>query len=261
MSTYYGLLFDRKYEEAKKLMASLIPPKLYKFVSLSDDETANEKKFNTLEEKRFWVSAAEEENDPYDFQAMYINKAKLIGYGWPKDVIERIAAGLDFRQQFYVGCFTANNEQFLPMWAYYTNNHRGFCVEYDVVSSETFHKVSYEENRIGTAVITANLYEAFRVNHEADKEFYARLALEAAYVKHKSWEWENEYRILFPMFGTKSLGKSIPVEEIGLKTSKIVAGVNCSTENKAKLFRASSAIGATYKQAKVSETEFGIDEE
>lgn len=29
-------------------------------------------------------------------------------------------------------CFTTNGVQSMPMWAHYANNHKGFCVSYNV---------------------------------------------------------------------------------------------------------------------------------
>lgn len=28
-----------------------------------------------------------------------------------------------------ITCLSSNSVDYLPMWAYYTNNHKGFCVE------------------------------------------------------------------------------------------------------------------------------------
>ena len=51
---------------------------------------------------------------------------------------------------------SGNSFNCLPMWAYYTNNYRGYCVEYDVIVPDIFFKVAYEPERIPVASIISN---------------------------------------------------------------------------------------------------------
>lgn len=55
----------------------------------------------------------------------------------------------------------------MPMWAFYANNGRGFCIEYEVIYSNQIHKVFYEPDRIPLARIFADMMGEFYKNKKA----------------------------------------------------------------------------------------------
>lgn len=58
----------------------------------------------------------------------------------------------------------------------------------------------------------------------------------------KSWEHEKEYRIVYPL-DENSKGMNVPIHRLGMRTSRIVAGINCSEDNKKKLNEISNSLG------------------
>ena len=54
-----------------------IPDTLYKFYSLTGDETLNEKKFTTLENRKIFMSDIKGFNDPFDGKAFFYNPEEL----------------------------------------------------------------------------------------------------------------------------------------------------------------------------------------
>lgn len=262
MSTYYELIFEGKFTEADEMRRKTIPQKLYKFMGLKTElsDAVNLSKLNALENNELGFASIETFNDPYEFRAFYIDKQRIIDAGWEKDIVEKIGEALDFKQMSYVSCLTANDENILPMWAYYTDNYQGICIEYSVEKPEIIHPVSYEASRVGMAVIPTNLFDAIMKRDAKKIELYLRIFKESLFVKHESWGWEKEYRLIYPRDSVAER-KAVPLSTIGLKTTKIIAGIKCSDEVKARLKDIASKIGAEYKQAKLSDTGFGFEQE
>lgn len=248
MNQYLSLLYERKLEEAEQYRKQSIPQKLIKFFPLSDRTESNEKKFKTLETENLWISSIDSLNDPYEFSCMYVDKDRLKEAGHPDELIKgfEIIVG-DMLRNFGVASLSGNSFDCLPMWAYYANNHAGYCVEYEVMQKDAIHKVFYEQDRIAVASIPANFFNEFQKMREAGEntnpevEFYANILMQQLFIKHRSWSHENEYRIIFPIGAKK--GMNTPLSAVGLKTSKIVAGINCTEEHILKLQEISDKLG------------------
>lgn len=144
---YFEMLRNGEEEKARRYREKTIPSKLVKFFYLSDDIDNNEKRFYSLENGQIWFSCVTKLNDPYEFRGMRIDENELFEYGYTKDQVNQFRELLEFND-YGVCCFTANDVNYLPMWAYYSNNHEGFCVEYDVVKPSAIHEVFYEADRI-----------------------------------------------------------------------------------------------------------------
>ncbi len=248
MSSYFSLLMDKKLDEAEAYRKANIPSKLIKFFSLTDDSSLNDVKFSTLNNQKLWFATPKILNDPYEFQCMYVDRKKLKEYDYPDDVIDSFETMLSNQNTSWaLVSLSGNTFDCLPMWAYYTNNYHGYCVEYDVLKPDAILKVGYEPQRIPTASIVTNFYSEFRKMVESKQatndevEFYATLFKQQFFLKHKSWEHEDEYRIIYPISGANGL--LVDIANVGLKTSKIVAGLNCSDENKKRLNEISNVLG------------------
>ncbi len=248
MSKYFSFLEERKLDEAENYRKSLVPKKLLKFVSLSEYVDDNNKKFLSLENQQAWFSSVKVLNDPYEFRCMYIDEPRLKGNGYDEYIISKFKELLnDQIKQWGVLSLSAASLDCLPMWAYYTNNFSGFCIEYEVERPDAIFAVSYEPKRIPIATIIANLYNEFSkmtrrsVETNSEVEFYLTVLRYQLHSKHKSWNHEKEFRILFPLL--KGTGKNVDIQSVGLKTSRIIAGLNCSDDNKEKLNTISNNLG------------------
>ena len=268
INEYFSLLERFEFQAANELRIKDVPKKLIKFVALSDDKAENEKKFLSLENNQIWFSKIEELNDPYEYKCMYIDIKKLVEGNCPKELIDGFISFLDkSSNDIALASFsTVDNITSIPMWAYYTNSHKGFCVEYEVVDPEPFFQVSYEPKRIPIASIIANFYNEFSKMIESGKEFsndvifYAELLRLQYFLKHKSWKHEKEYRAIFPI--EESAGKNIDINGIGLKAKRVVAGIKCEAENVNRLNIISEKLCfETMCQMKTSENEFTLIEE
>ncbi len=166
----------------------------------------------------------------------------------------------------YLTSFTENNESFLPMWAYYSNNYRGYCVEYEVLDPEYIYKVSYEPQRIPIAKIATDIYcgisDFINGNANEDKlQFNNMLLMQQFFLKHKSWEHEKEYRIVAPLDNPPLNGCQANVNILGLKVRRIYAGINSSDTSIERLNNISNSLGCgVVVRLKVSDQEYAFEE-
>lgn len=252
MCKYEDCLLQFKFKEADEIRRSLIPPKLYKYVPLENDE--NDVRLKTLERQEIWLSKVASLNDPYEFKVIYND------FGSQNEFQHLMDACVEW------SCFaslTANGAEHLPMWAYYANNHKGMCIEYDVLSSEYFFPVGYNEKRVPlskilSAIPTNEEDELFEEKAELARHLFGRLL----YQKHISWKSENEYRLIHPRAiceDTSKRGMSLPLTDVGLKTSRIIAGYNCVLTDRIKMI--AKKISVPFVQCGISESQYMLLEE
>ena len=263
MKTYLKLLFDKQYEKADTLMQSSIPNKLYKFVSLTEDKSLNEKKLHCIEDNALFFSAIDKENDPYEFQGLYLSETDFFFFFWPVNTAKRIITTYckEMKSLFSIACLTENDEHCLPMWAYYTNQYKGYCVEYSIINPARIHKVIYESTRSPGAQIVSNLLLAHKDGDTQEAEFARKILNIALFLKHDSWSWEREYRILDKLPKEDSPGSNIKLTEIGLSTSRIIAGINCEDKYQKRLRTICRNHSCIFNRAIISQTSFGFEEE
>ena len=248
MDNYFQLLMENRLEEADRLRQNSIPKKLIKFYSLKSDEKSNKTKLKTLREDKIWFSSADQFNDPYEIKCMYIDERALSEHGFPKNITGAYQSLFDrIRHSVYIASFSENSIDSLPMWAYYANNSEGFCVEYDVLSPKAVYKVSYEPKRIPLASLISHHFDIFTKADldEKELEFYEAVFIQQFFLKHSSWAHEKEYRMIYPVSlnGSKEKkGINVPVANLGLKTNRIIAGLNCSKEHVVLLNRISNSL-------------------
>ena len=217
-----------------------IPNVLYKYNSLLDDryvdfKEENQKRLDSLKENKLWVSHYKKFNDPFEFKMMTIDTERLNDTEWK---IEHIESCLDlFKDRTLISCFSSDGNN-MPMWAHYANNHKGYCVKYSVLKPGSIFPVLYEPIRVKSAVIITNLisemYKGYEKGlSEPTEEFYKYFSyfyLSLA-CKHIFWNYENEYRLLYPNFSLEQKGgKLVDLYEVGLKVDAIYIGYNCDAE-------------------------------
>ena len=250
---YLELIFSKKLTEASDYRKINMPKKLYKYISLNDNyvcikdqleclsnKNLNELKFNTLHNNKIWMSRFNNLNDPYEYKAMYLKRKELKERGWPIDVLDTY---MDKTKAVYlISSFTKNLVDNMPMWAHYSNNHRGFCIEYNILNPKIIFPISYEEERVGIATIITQFFDLMDrlyngkidTNH-IDYQFYISLITHFGLIKHKTWGYENEFRLLYADLDSDKKGSLISTTEVGLSASGIYVGSQCSPYNKTRL--------------------------
>ena len=263
-SRFIELIESGQIEPAFDYRATFTPDYLYKFYSLVDNphDDKNRKRLKSLENNFIWFAIPELQNDPYEFEGIYWDKQELIKAGIPKQSVD-FAQELFF-QKIALAAFTSNASNNLPMWAHYSNNHQGYCVKYKVIQKRAFRNIIYTNCRKSvTKTFLSFLQQGFRGITTGDKQKLIQAKMDSAilqdkfFCKHSSWEYENEFRALYPFNGCGS-GLNVPLCQLGLVVEEIYCGINCSKENKKELSRIASVLKVPCKECSKSHTEFTV---
>jgi len=284
---YYQYLFDGDIQKFDTERKKSIPSTLCKFVSLGNNKCENRKRFKTLANEKIWISPADSMNDPFEFSAMTIDEKGLIDAGIPKKIVRQVKEQINqnLRDAIGISSLSDHGNQSMAMWGYYANGFQGFCVEYDVIDPKVIYQVSYEPNRISIQRLITEVTKVAAMVEEGNTERIAdfdnltpREALDRDYkilsfqlvMKHVSWSHENEYRVLFPLDGgplyenydgkTPGKGWNVELKHVGLKTSRIIIGINCDTKNKKTLKAISEKLGVDCYQQVISQDSFWKEE-
>lgn len=182
----------------------------------------------SLSENKLWISPVSMMNDPYEFKTLYLGEDKIREKGWTEEVINELKKLLEFKK-FGISCLSANEVSYLPMWAYYTNNYKGYCIEYELKNKEkikgNISEVNYSDERVEIASILLNLPQMSE--NEKEKIMYG--IKQSLFIKNISWEHEKECRIVLPI--TNECGENVDISELNLEVKKIVVGIKCSEYN------------------------------
>lgn len=261
MDKYIELLFEGEFDKADRLRKSAVPDKLYKFVSLTDNAALNEDKFKCLEEKKFFFSAVNNENDPYEFKGIYLAEADFVELGWSEEKAKNFLSEFDPSLWFSIACLTGNDENCLPMWAYYTNDYKGYCIEYNVDDPSQIYKVIYDGRRVPGAYAVSRLLSAKEAENEREANYVETLLKMALYLKHLSWDWENEFRIFTQLPDKNAYGTTVELSRIGLSTKRVIAGLNCTPEHLKRLRDICKKNSFAFSKAAISKNSFGFEDE
>lgn len=234
---------DFAFQAIYEISRQYIPDTLYKYGSLTDDADLNEKKFQTLLNRQIFMSDIKDFNDPFDGKAFYYDPKEL------KSIDRSVAHNGrfidDFTRFHKATSLTENNVNCMPMWAHYSNNHRGFCVAYDMknpdnlpLSACTF-PVQYTNQRLDiTSFMKAYAQmvatEVDRQQAEGKKVILINdltiiyIAQFLCNIKHISWQYEKEFRCTMG-----ATAKGMPYVEATPKA--IYIGMNCMPNHEERL--------------------------
>ena len=231
------------FKNLYKVIRLYIPTTLYKFYSLTDDVTLNSQKLSTLRNKQVYMSAISDFNDPFDGKAFYYNPKSLAEI---KRLQEHGGRLIDDFTTFNRGtAFTENDTGCMPMWAHYSNNHRGYCVAYDMKAPENLElsssmfPIQYTDQRLD---ITSYMKKyAEMVSEEADRQIaqgrveillkdmsIVYLAVFLCNIKQRTWQYEKEFRCTV---ATNAEG----MPYVTAVPKAIYVGMNCAEENRNEL--------------------------
>lgn len=237
-----------------------LPDKIYKYYSLNENIELNNSKIHCLQDRKVYVSSRKEFNDPYDdFGYIYdsssiVTFAENLGIQW---ILSDIYS--DFKS---ICCFTKSGNDNFAMWAHYANNHQGYCVEYDLKKNfelcSLVLPVEYVDKKMDlTEMITGRL--KFVKNNKDVKLLEDALEFCAIFmscVKHKTWSYEEEIRLLCP--------KNLPgMPYFDAIPNKIFIGSQCGEDNTNSLIQIGNSLNIeVYKMNVVKEKiEYELDSE
>lgn len=210
-----------------------VPEKLYKYQAFYTDEGQINEHWKGNMRGEFHLSLGEEFDDTDDCRP-YINKIEVINFFErflkcincdEKKKMEAIAQ-LDsvitedefvkvqnnFRQQIRIGCFTCRKDN-LEMWNKYSNQGKGYCIEYDTKKSILFSystlPVLYLENTYDSSFSYActlflelvkdsksrNDEENLHIYQKYYERIYKMTYIPLFIKKRSIWSFEEEYRL------------------------------------------------------------------
>lgn len=242
-------------KELLPVARSYFPNKIYKYYQLGDDEKKNKQRIETIRDKSVWSSVYSQFNDPFECQFMYLTEEDLVEMGFPAEskkiwdsVMEQI------RQRITTVCFTQNPNS-MPMWAHYANEHKGFCVEYEIIDSSNLYPVFYAKNRIKAQGLFVELiYSLFCKDAKIDDRATAlKYIMMMSAFKDESWEYEKEIRAIFmnSKADMKPTGRLCSCEELGVRPTKIFIGAKCSQDKTTELIALAREMGIEHEKCKV----------
>ena len=271
---YFKLISEQKISEAFEYRCKNIPKILFKYFELLDDQQCpesttnscekikekNERKFLALENNLLWMPTFNNLNDPFEFKALYLNKQSIEEQGWQASELERLLKGI--KGLFLLACFSQNLTNNIPMWAHYANNHKGFCIEYRIINPKYVYPISYESARIEIASSITKMIAKFSSYGEKeipknDPELrrYYNIMYHMTIMKHKSWEYEKEYRAIFFNLMAEKSGSQVPLADLGLEVSRIYVGADCTAGNKKRLLHIATKLNCEINEMYLDEYE------
>ncbi len=217
-----------------------IPDTVYKYYFLSNNSQENDIRFQTLLKKKVYMAHPKSFNDPFDNNAFYYRKEKLMEYPF----LRRFNGSIidDFSDFIRLSSFTYIGINCMPMWAHYSNNHQGFCVSYNTKLKEnpllscTLFPVQYVEDRIDITAILESVIDEIEILKKKAKKTGEKIifcnnliiiwiSFYYACLKHSSWSYEKELRCI-----TASNSAGMPY--LDATPSAIYLGAKCSEINK-----------------------------
>ena len=251
---YFNLINIGNSQEALEYKNAEIPDVVYKYYSLTDDEKMNEQKLRTLENGKVYLSSLAGFNDPFEGNSLIFDNEKLAKAGWSVDFLEKFVSEL--KTHVRICCFSNAKEkqQNMPMWAYYANNHKGYCVEYKLDSKlkKQMYPVSYDEKRSsGNVLITSLLNELVKISQQHEDinentDEYLTMLSYMSYLtftcKHISWRHEREIRLLLP---------DVCGDYVDMQPEKIYVGMQCEDRYMKELLRISKKFEKNCKDYKM----------
>ena len=231
------------YEKLKVFQTEILPitqnqlPKtIYKFISLTDNEKDNLDKLTSLENNQIWFSRIDKLNDPFDgYSCCYLND--IIYSEKYENIDEFIEAWSNFlnklREELYSTSFTKCIDN-IPMWAHYTNNFSGFCLEFEVVDPSKLFDIKYSARKFDVQLIMDKImteyYEGL-IEHEQFELILRAFHFYLCSIKSNQWIYEQEIRSILYKSNCTGNGQLVNITALGLKIKRIYVGCNASKEN------------------------------
>lgn len=189
---------------------------LFKFKSAKIINEFN-RDVQTIQDNKIWFSDLESLNDP--FEKVYATQILDKSDGMNQIVNDFFIPFRTSIDDFYkkVGILSLCRENSnLVMWSHYADNHKGYCIEYDITSNN-FDELNFE-----------NKDEVFLFNIEYENSPIDYLSLPSNfqfYLRRKSklWEYEKELRFISSRQGLHNIpDNSIKSIFLGANANNIV---------------------------------------
>lgn len=175
---FHKLMFDENnLNEAISLYEEKRPKTIFRFRKGTIEDV------KTLEDNNIWLSRLNAVNDMFEgtFEVTH-NNHKFV-FEELEEVLQKYAIDMldEVIPKFYVACFCEDYTS-VPMWSYYSDYHKGFCIEYAIEDFEQciFPVIYLDNKKIDIDDITIPRMQ----KNLSEKDMH--------------WSVENEWRLLEP---------------------------------------------------------------
>lgn len=112
-----------------------------------------------------------------------------------EDLIISFKEPLEAFKRLRVACFTNRNDS-IPMWSFYSDNHRGFCVEYEMRSlvRDWLMPVIYSNERVDISDTIEEMM--FKAGKNLDIHSLKKAIMFTILHKSMEWQTQNEWRLV-----------------------------------------------------------------
>lgn len=243
------------YDKLLPIMKNELPKKLFRYITLGEDGNKNDMRFKTLENNELWLSRADCLNDPFEGYNLYYSEEFPFDADLGESSIKsRKESWAEFteqaRKKFFI-CSFSQDYRIAPMWAHYTGNHKGFCVEYELVDKSNFYQVQYWASKFDVAFDMERLQKNYFLGELTQEECFKTLKDLHRYwcsIKGVDWKYEREVRAIIDIDDNNICGLNKKIDEVGLAIKGIYIGTNCSEVNKNKLRNIANNLNVFVKQ-------------
>lgn len=133
--------------------------------------------------------------------------------------------------EIYVICLSGRKD-ITSLWAHYADNHKGICIEYDLVNTKTklFKNLCFPIEYLDDYDLTKDIKYSFNKN-----SFDLNLKIKPLLLKAKDWSYEDEWRIIFDKSIISEYKENFyPYEPYikFLKPQKVYMGMDISEKDK-----------------------------
>ena len=214
---------------------SQIPKSIYKYTGC--DEKDKEEKIAALSQKKIWLCYAHGLNDPFEGLSLYVDKFELEKRGWAEKEIKALYEGLkSLGSKMLIGSFSESYlEEDMPLWAHYAYDHKGFCLEYEIIDDNAIYPVIYEDRRhLAAKTLSDFLIDSQELKYTEESMERFLVIWSSFMIKHQVWEYEKEYRILkydYYKQSNQGIGRYFDEESLGLRLKSIYMGEKCTYKN------------------------------
>lgn len=246
---FSAFISDKNWRQALEYKNQCIPDKLYHYFPLFDDRyrcyrKENKKRLFSLQNRQIWMSSFEALNDPFEFNGLFFHPENNEVLRNNTEYTENILRIL--KKNFPIFCLSDNFDKNMPLWAHYSNNHKGYCIEYSTIDKSIIFPVIYVPNREPAPNIITTIITELNKGYKSGTKPNGKLLEYFMYLfisfmcKHELWSYEGEYR-LFWMESNSIIGQLVNLEDAKLKIDKIYMGLKC--DYKKELRRIGKGLG------------------
>ena len=234
VQTYYDKLLPIKQDK--------LPKQIFKYVALFDSDVENNKRFRTLENDEVWFSSADCLNDSFEGYNAYYSKDFPLDVGVGESNIERRIENwkkyIEYTRKNFLICSFSTDNRIAPMWAHYTGNGRGFCIEYELINPINFFQVQYWSSKYDVCFDMERLQKEYFWGELSSEEFIQTITnLQRIWcsMKGRDWEYEREIRAIIYDETNTEKGLNKKAVKVGIKIKGIYIGFNCSEDDEKRL--------------------------